>query len=666
MMRKTIFRNSLWVCLVFLCMPSLAFRSVLRDREIEIPVPDEWRKATQAEIEELLTAEYGIVYKPNVMSPPLIDISSKRVRSFMFLSAGLIGLGSGDRGTEDKLRIIGASLKRKINDTPPLEKNRICLRDYKEGENYVGVECRMTVVPGPSFWLYNGVVLLDDHIYEVNVLRPFTVSRESLFSQTDGDELSDMRRKYHKEVETWHKLLVEANNEKKNIGAKTADADALGAIRSQPMSYDRIEDKLSDGDNARNNELSLIGEREVDDILQGKWSYIELAEGMKIALPDEPNRVNVRKMPSGGVEASYSKMMGGGAVFVQMLSTMIPVDKCEAWIAKTLRASCYNDQAVRSKVEEMVTTDHIKVLDVGEIALEDGFGIWYTVSAENEEEGLNVSALMRTCKIPIGRRFVMSCVFGVASIDIGRPPTCEFEALSPVGMRLARSVTLGGNAVVQKLKRTFEATGSGTGWFVDGEHVITCYHVVKDVDAIVFERNDKSLVYLEVVGKDEHSDIAVLKVQDADTRCPSPLQIAKAMPSVGEGVATVGFPIPLLLGENAKLTTGIINADSGLMGDSDFFQISAQVQPGNSGGALLNDKGEVVGIVEGFLNEDIALLVGNSLPQNVNYAIKAPRLECLLKSCSIKPQNVSSATVLPWSDIYRKAKAATVKILVQE
>jgi serine protease Do len=81
-----------------------------------------------------------------------------------------------------------------------------------------------------------------------------------------------------------------------------------------------------------------------------------------------------------------------------------------------------------------------------------------------------------------------------------------------------------------------------------------------------------------------------------------------------------------ILGTNAKLGQGIINSLTGIKDDVRMFQISIPVQPGNSGGPLINAKGQVVGVVSGTLNPYAA----NTLPQNVNFAIKINYLNNLL------------------------------------
>jgi len=101
---------------------------------------------------------------------------------------------------------------------------------------------------------------------------------------------------------------------------------------------------------------------------------------------------------------------------------------------------------------------------------------------------------------------------------------------------------------------------------------------------------------------------------------------------VGEKVFTIGYPHPTLMGAEPKLTDGIINSLTGVGNDPRTFQISVPVQAGNSGGPLLNMKGEVVGIVTAKLSAAEVFKWTGDLSQNVNYAVKAPYLSVLLSS----------------------------------
>ena len=88
---------------------------------------------------------------------------------------------------------------------------------------------------------------------------------------------------------------------------------------------------------------------------------------------------------------------------------------------------------------------------------------------------------------------------------------------------------------------------------------------------------------------------------------------------VGEDVFTIGYPMNSVMGNNYKVTNGIISSLSGMSDDIRYMQISVPLQPGNSGGPLFNKNGNIMGITSAKLN---GKAIGTSI-ENVSYAIKA-------------------------------------------
>jgi S1-C subfamily serine protease len=133
----------------------------------------------------------------------------------------------------------------------------------------------------------------------------------------------------------------------------------------------------------------------------------------------------------------------------------------------------------------------------------------------------------------------------------------------------------------------------------------------------------------EVVVRDKANDIAVLRAPEM-AALPPGLPIAKAGPVLGEKVFVLGFPFVGMMGKSAKVSDGIINSVAGIQDDPRFLQINTAVQPGNSGGPLLNMKGEVVGIVARKLSAGAVYADTGAMPENVNYALKAQYVEPLI------------------------------------
>jgi TPR repeat protein/V8-like Glu-specific endopeptidase len=178
---------------------------------------------------------------------------------------------------------------------------------------------------------------------------------------------------------------------------------------------------------------------------------------------------------------------------------------------------------------------------------------------------------------------------------------------------------------------------SGTGWVISPGYIVTNQHVVHRARSVEVIMANGEKIAAKVVAADNGNDLAVLSVASAGLLPPG-LPLAKKAVSAGEEVFTIGFPLPGDMGQRAKLTDGIINADSGLGDDPRYYQISVPIQPGNSGGPLLNMRGEVIGITTATLNSAEMLKNGGALPQNVNYAIKSPYAGKLVQSLPARRQ----------------------------
>jgi S1-C subfamily serine protease len=126
-------------------------------------------------------------------------------------------------------------------------------------------------------------------------------------------------------------------------------------------------------------------------------------------------------------------------------------------------------------------------------------------------------------------------------------------------------------------------------------------------------------------------DLALLQVraEPAKTIKTRLVAFAPEEPALGERATVFGFPLTGLLASSGSLTTGTVTARAGIEDDATRLQFSTPVQPGNSGGALLDDHGRVIGVVQAGLNP-IQQGKQTFVPQNVNFAIKAKELRAFL------------------------------------
>ena len=164
---------------------------------------------------------------------------------------------------------------------------------------------------------------------------------------------------------------------------------------------------------------------------------------------------------------------------------------------------------------------------------------------------------------------------------------------------------------------------TGTAFFVsDDGYLLTNFHVVSDAVRIEV-RTRQGKFPAKLVKADRANDLALLKVARG-TELFRPLALgASRGVKLGEAVFTIGFPNTAVQGMEPKFTDGKINGLFGMQDDPRHFQISVAVQPGNSGGALVDARGNVVGIVTFRLDDLKTFRLTGSLPQNVNYAVKS-------------------------------------------
>jgi len=189
----------------------------------------------------------------------------------------------------------------------------------------------------------------------------------------------------------------------------------------------------------------------------------------------------------------------------------------------------------------------------------------------------------------------------------------------------------------------YSALSMGSGWALTQSHVVTNFHVIDGMQNLRLVMSDQKEIPVDVVLVDKKNDLAVLYIRDKSIRI-KPLPLALTKPRLGSQVFTIGYPHPNLMGTSPKLTSGLINATSGLADDPRTFQISVPIQSGNSGGPLLNMRGEVVGVITSKLSAQKMFEWTGDIPQNVNYAIKINRLSSLISELETDEQVKAGGT----------------------
>ena len=173
------------------------------------------------------------------------------------------------------------------------------------------------------------------------------------------------------------------------------------------------------------------------------------------------------------------------------------------------------------------------------------------------------------------------------------------------------------------------SVSTGTAFFASWEGVlVTNHHVIGQAQRVHVKLDDGDLLEARVIATDQANDLAILQV-DA-IREPLPISSDPELVK-GQEVLTLGYPLVALQGQEVKATFGHVNALSGFQGDVRFAQIDVPIQPGNSGGPLLDRRGHVVGVVTSMLHPMATLQVAGVVPQNVNYALKSEHARVLLE-----------------------------------
>jgi S1-C subfamily serine protease len=254
-------------------------------------------------------------------------------------------------------------------------------------------------------------------------------------------------------------------------------------------------------------------------------------------------------------------------------------------------------------------------------------------------------------------RQLLPGVEGLLSADQFAAAQQSVRDFKPILSPEAGAPATGGNAA------NTSPAASGTGFFItDDGFLVTNNHVVKNA-ARIYIVTGAGRMPASVVKADAQHDLALLKVEGSFEPLPV---IPSGTVSLGATVATVGYPNVQLQGQSPKLAKGEVAALAGTHDDPRYFQISVPVQPGNSGGALVDERGNVVGIVSAKLDANAALLTSGALPENVNYAVKSSYLLTFLNSVPELAGKLKTPDTGPreFEDVVKSAEHATVLVLV--
>ena len=226
-----------------------------------------------------------------------------------------------------------------------------------------------------------------------------------------------------------------------------------------------------------------------------------------------------------------------------------------------------------------------------------------------------------------------------------------------------------------------KTVSTGSGFFVSRSgHVITNQHVVGDCKKVTVGDNAQKQVTADVLETDRRDDLALLKISSlkmASVETKSLIQKlgVKIVPlasdgllrsedvDLGEKVLVAGYPYGEMFSNTIKVTGGMVSANRGLGNDTGQFQMDAAVQPGNSGGPIYDENGNIVGVVVAQLNKlKVAKAIG-SLPENVNFGIKASTVRQFLTSAGLPTKWSNRTKRKSTKELAQIAKKQTVMVV---
>jgi S1-C subfamily serine protease len=189
-------------------------------------------------------------------------------------------------------------------------------------------------------------------------------------------------------------------------------------------------------------------------------------------------------------------------------------------------------------------------------------------------------------------------------------------------------------------------------------HILTNSHVVRGAKSITVLVGGASVPAI-LIREDAQNDLAVLQV----ARSTVPVVFRdEGRVRAGDPVTILGYPLSSILAREPHVTTGSVTALAGIKDDVRYLQVSAPIQPGNSGGPVLDASGRVIGVTVGQLDALKLALASWSVPQNVNFAIKASIAKAFLEAAGLSYEVGAKSTPLSVSDAAEAARPAVVFI----
>lgn len=197
---------------------------------------------------------------------------------------------------------------------------------------------------------------------------------------------------------------------------------------------------------------------------------------------------------------------------------------------------------------------------------------------------------------------------------------------------------------------------AGSGFAVGVDLIVTNEHVVHDCDRI---RMMPDRAIGTVVAKDTKYDLALIRTT---ARFARPVTF-RVSPNLGEDVVVGGYPLPSILESTLNITQGTVSSLGALRGTGHYFQITAPIQPGNSGGPVFDRAGHVIGVASASLSSRAVAAKTGLIPQNVNFAVRPEAVIYMLRDAGVKAKATDKAgEPLSTRQIAEEASHNTVQV----
>jgi S1-C subfamily serine protease len=370
------------------------------------------------------------------------------------------------------------------------------------------------------------------------------------------------------------------------------------------------------GGRAENGHVAGLVRGLLEEVSRNGWDFRPLdGYGVSLALPlallGQPE-------PEQGGERRWSR-----AGSLTVLTHRFDADEIRAWHNAAVRADAGAEPGVRRRAPELMITagtlrDGRRFFSRSDRTA-GGWATVYLAAGADEAAAMNlIAASIRPgpplpWQLPAGGRLtrLLDAAAAFAALPDASPaalPAPDAGTVPPVAADLATT---------------------GSGFYLGPRTLVTAAHVVARCGRIALADGSP----LELVAADDELDVAVLA---APRPAPAWLALAHGRAArLGQRVHAAGFPYYALAGTSLHLTTGNVSALAGVDDDPRFFSFSAPVQPGNSGGPLIDARGAVLGLVVARLSEDFIVEATGTLPQNVNYALAEGELAAFLAEAGV-------------------------------